>query len=113
MMMIFLVIASSEAKGAMSAPKLGTIALQTHSAPIPCEIAFRTISAQNVKDILNSRLQHLETGKRGKISSNPLRHLNRALSLKIEPIAALVLIQRPFFRSLRSNRRLKSEGGQS
>ena len=88
----FLVIASSEAKGAMSAPKLGTIALQTHSDPIPCEIAFRTISAQNVKDILNPRLQHQETGKRGKMSSNPLRHLKRALSLKIEPIAALVLI---------------------
>ena len=96
MMMIFLVIASSEAKGAMSAPKLGTIALQTHSDPIPCEIAFRTISAQNVKDILNTRLQHQETGKRGKMSSNPLRHLKRALSLKIEPIAALVLVWWPF-----------------
>ena len=66
MMMIFLVIASSEAKGAMSAPKLGTIALQTHSAPIPCEIAFRTISAQNVKDILNTRFQQSTPGNRKK-----------------------------------------------
>ena len=83
-------------EGAMSAPKLGTIALQTHSDPIPCEIAFRTISAQSVKDILNTRFQHQETGKRGKMSSNPLRHLKRALSLKIEPIAALVLVWWPF-----------------
>ena len=83
-------------EGAMSAPKLGTIALQTHSDPIPCEIAFRTISAQNVKYILNTRFQHQETGKRGKMSSNPLRHLKRALSLKIEPIAALVLVWWPF-----------------
>ena len=48
------------------------------------------------KRYLNTRFQHQETGKRGKMSSNPLRHLKRALSLKIEPIAALVLVWWPF-----------------
>ena len=120
MMMIFLVIASSEAKGAMSAPKLGTIALQTHSDPIPCEIAFRTISAQNVKYILNTRFQHQETGKRGKMSSNPSsNHLQSIEAFKESPVpqywtdCCFSFDLMTFFRSLCSNRRPKSEGGQS